>query len=179
MKLDKRVKENALIGHCFNAEELKQYIGKECYFTDNLEDFSDLINPFEGVLKAVSPDAMVCYVAEAKVNGSPVEFPYCFCLPAVFVVEEKPEEKKLRPFTLAEFQKIFTIGRPIMFRKKGEVESNRYLMLIGYWNTQQSNGQTFTHIHIGYSTYTLRELFEEYEWQEHYTEDFKPFGVEE
>lgn len=177
MKLDKRVKENALIGHCFNSEELKRYIGQVCYFVDALEDFSDLINPFEGVLKAVSPDDVFCYVAEAKVNGGPAEFSYAFCLPAVFV-EEKPEEKKYRPYTLMEFIDKFTVGRPIKYRSKDEAGREHYLMLLGFWLTTGKD-QTIPYISIGNFKYTLQELFEEYEWQEHYTEDFKPFGVEE
>lgn len=136
MKLDKKVKENAIIGHCFNAEELKQYIGKECYFTDTLEDFSDLINPFEGVLKAVSPDAVDCYVAEAKVNGDPAEFSYAFCLPAVFV-EEKPVEKKYRPYTLEEFLnegfEILNEGFEIVvFREKGNSLTEYHVRYNGY-----------------------------------------------
>lgn len=177
MKLDKKVKENALIGYGFNSEKLKQYIGKECYFTDDLEDFSNLTNTLKGVLKAVNPDAMDCYLAGGEINGTPAEFSYAFCLPAEFV-EEKPEEKRYRPYTLMEFIDKFTVGRPIKYRSKGEAGHEHYLMLLGFWLTPGKD-QTIPYISIGNFKYTLQELFEEYEWQEHYTEDFKPFGVEE
>lgn len=173
MKLDKRVKENALIGHYFNAEVLKQYIGKECYFTDSLEDFSDLTDSLKGVLKAVGPDAEECYLVESEINGQPADLHYTFCLPAEFV-----EEKKYRPYTIKEFSDKFTVGFPIKFRQKGAVGYERYLILAGYW-PEQRNGQILTHIYIGANPYTLDELFNAYEWQEHCTEDFKPFGVEE
>ena len=42
---------------------------------------------------------------------------------------------------------------------------------------EQRNNKTITYIYIGSNRYTLDELFDNYEWQEHYTEDFKPFGV--
>lgn len=92
--------------------------------------------------------------------------------------EEKPEEKKYRPYTLMEFIDRFTVGRPIKYRSKDEAGREHYLMLLGFWLTTGKD-QTIPYISIGNFKYTLQELFEEYEWQEHYTEDFKPFGVVE
>ena len=43
---------------------------------------------------------------------------------------------------------------------------------------EQHEGRTVTYIYRGSQGYTLDALFNDYEWQEHYTEDFKPFGVE-
>lgn len=168
MKLDKRVNENALIGHCFNAEELKRYIGQVCYFVDALEDFSDLINPFEGVLKAVSPDAVDCYVAEAKVNGSPAEFSYAFCLPAEFVEEKK--EKKYRPYTIEEFcNEGFEI---IVFREKDCPSREFHLRYNGYRKCDN-----VYKVILGNISYTLSDLFEDFE--RFYNGRWKPFGVEE
>ena len=169
MKLDKRVKENALIGHCFNAEDLKRYKGQVCYFVDALEDFSDLINPFEGVLKAVSPDAVDCYVAEAKVNGSPAEFSYAFCLPAVFV-EKKPEEKKYRPYTIEEFcNEGFGI---IVFREKDCPSREFHLRYNGYRKCDN-----VYKVILGNISYTLSDLFEDFE--RFYNGRWFPFGVED
>lgn len=168
MKLDPKVKENAIIGHCFNAEKLKRFIGKECYFADALEDFSDLINPFEGVLKAVSPDAVVCYVAEAKVNGSPAEFSYTFCLPAEFV----KEEKKYRPFadTKEFFIKTnFEAGDLIHIRSKPH-NYEYHLMLVGWTDEGLMLGN--------FSEMTFDELLDKFElWDGE--EKFIPFGVED
>ena len=175
MKLDKRVKENALIGHCFNAEELKRYIGQVCYFVDALEDFSDLINPFEGTLKAVSPDAVDCYVAEAKVNGSPAEFSYAFCLPAVFV-EEKPKEK-LIPFRyLNELKDAgIEVGKVISIRNKNEdiVISNALVTEINY-NREDNEVINIT---LGATGYEFSTLFNSYLLQ--VDGEWRPFGVEE
>ena len=77
-----------------------------------------------------------------------------------------------------EFTDKFTVGQPIKFRKKGMIGHERYLILNGYSHNQLL-GETTTDIYIGRGAYTLDELFSKYEWQEHYTEDFEPFGVEE
>ena len=174
MKLDKRVKENALIGHCFNAEELKRYIGQVCYFTDTLEDFSDLINPFEGVLKAVSPDAVDCYVAEAKVNGGPVEFSYAFCLPAVFV-EEKPEEKFIPFRYLNELTDAgIEVGKVISIRNKNDdiVVAKVLVTEINY----NHEDMEVINITLGATGYEFPTLFNSYLLQ--VNGEWKPFGVE-
>jgi hypothetical protein len=69
------------------------------------------------------------------------------------------------------------MGKPIMLRKKGEPESEQYLILNGFRNGLY-NDRMVTWIYFGPFAYTLTELFEDYEWKEHYPEDFKPFGVE-
>lgn len=89
MKLDEKVKENAIIGHYFNSGELKKYIGQECYFANGLEDFSNLAYTINGVLKAVEPDYDECYLADTAISGRPAGlFYYSFCLPAEFVKEK-------------------------------------------------------------------------------------------
>lgn len=99
---------------------------------------------------------------------------FSFFIPECFV---KPKEKKYRPYTLMEFNDIFTVGRPIKYRRKGDAGWERYLILNGYSHVQRDD-KTIPYIYIGSTSHTLDELFNAYEWQEHYTEDFKPFGVE-
>lgn len=165
MKLDPKIKANAIIGHCFNTGEMTKYIGQVCYFVDALEDFSDLINPFEGVLKAVSPDVTVCYVAEAKVNGSPVEFPYCFCLPAEFV----KEEKQYRPYSIEDF----AISEFVVFRERNNPSMEYHVRYNGYRKCDN-----VYKVILGNISYTLSDLFEDFEYLD---SDGKwvPFGVEE
>ena len=171
MKLDPKIKENAIIGHCFNTEELKRYIGQVCYFVDALEDFSNLINPFEGVLKAVNPDAVVCYVAEAKVNGSPAEFPYCFCVPAVFV-----EKKQYIPFRyLKELTDAgLEVGKVISIRNKNydAVIANVLVTEINY----NHEDMEVINITLGATGYEFSTLFNSYLLQ--VDGEWVPFGVE-
>jgi hypothetical protein len=160
---------------CFGTDEAESYIGKECYFSDDLFPFADMSDRtnrdliYKGILLKVSADGSDPYETDSQ------RF-YTYCLPCDWVAES--EEKKLRPYTLMEFTNKFTVGCPIKFRIKGKVGCEQYMILTGYVH-EQRNGQTFTYIYIGPSGYTLQELFEEYEWQKHYTEDFKPFGVED
>ena len=169
MKLDKRVKENALIGHCFNAGEMTKYIGKECYFTDELEDFSDLTNTLKGVLKAVAPDAEECYLVKYELNGQPAGLHYTFCLPAEFV----KEEKTYRPFIdTKEFFKEthFEMGDLIHIRSKPH-NHEYHLLIIGWTDEGLMLGN--------FSEMTFDELLDKFELWDEEDNKFIPFGVEE
>ncbi len=168
MQLDKRIDDmRAKLMTCFNTDEAKQYVGQQGYFTSDIDHYRDLdLTDFRTLTEVCDDDTPFC-------AG---QLCYQFFLPAEFV--RPAEEKKWRPYTIAEFEYKFTIGRPIKFREKGKVGYERYLILNGY-SHRQTNGETITSIHIGAIPYTLDELFNEYEWQSHYTEDYQPFGVEE
>ena len=162
MKLDSRIKALSDILTCFDTERAEQFIGQKGYFADFLSLYNCLADREYDVLTELDDDGQ-------PFKGSSVHWWY-------FLPESslKPKEKKYRPYTLAEFEDEFTIGRPIRFRKKGTTGYERYLILIGYWH----EGKT-AYVYIGPHVYTLDELFNKYEWQSHYTEDYQPFGVEE
>lgn len=176
MKLDKRIENERLIYTPFTTNKPKLH--EKGYFTDDIHSFKNL-------------EHFDCRYGElVEYDGSDYPYPYC-CESgdgsdttmdwyAFYIPESslKSKEKQFRPYTLMEFSDIFTVGRPIKFRKKGLVGWEMYLVLNGYTH-QQRNNKTITHIYIGSNPYTFDELFNDYEWQEHYTEDFKPFGVEE
>lgn len=52
MKLDKRIRREDIFD-CFNCEKAEKYIGERGYFSNNLSDFSDLVNnrPKHGTLE--------------------------------------------------------------------------------------------------------------------------------
>lgn len=165
MKLDERIIDRKYIFDCFNADKAKEFIGEECFMTNDIELFQNLdrVNIYK-----------LDKIEDGFYNEEENEY-FDFCLPVRWL---KPEEKQYRPYTLMEFNDKFTVGQPIKFRQKGKVGCERYLILNGYMN-EQREGQTSTYIYIGSYPYTLDELFHAYEWQVHYTEDFQPFGVEE
>ena len=165
MELDKRITKIAIIYNCFDCKDARTSIGEKGYFSHYYHCFSDLSECRFGVLQDVI-DGEHPYD-----NG---KNQYDFFLPERYIINS---EKQFRPYTLMEFNDKFTVGQPIKFRQKGKVGCERYFILNGYQH-EQYNGQTITYIYIGQGGYTLQELFEEYEWQEHYTEDFEPFGVE-
>ena len=168
MELDKRIKALSDILTCFDVERAKEFLGEKGYFAGDLYCFADLrrVCPY-GTLADIygSGDAF-------RRKEDSIYYPY-------FVPEclLKIKEKQYRPYTFMEFTAVFTFGRPIKFRQKGAEGYERYLILNGYQH-EQHEGRAVTYIYIGPQGYTLDALFNDYEWQEHYTEGFKPFGVE-
>lgn len=163
-KLDPRIKDKKFIFDCFNADEAKKYIGKKCYMTDYFERFEDVESTAKCTLRKIDEDGFF--------TDGEDDFRFTYCLPMELVA---PKEKRFRPYTLAEFEDKFHIGLPIKFRQKGDVGNELYLILNGY----TLHKENIPFIYIGPLTYDLDELFNKYEWQSHYTEDFEPFGVEE
>lgn len=143
----------------------KKYIRKECYFTNDISKFSCITDALaKGTLTSIKDND-----EPYQHKGILSEFNSSFILPCEWVIKEK----KYRPYTLQEFIDKFTVGQPIKYREKGNEGSERYLILNGYQH-EQRKGQTTTFIYIGSYPFTLDELFNAYEWQVHYTEDFEP-----
>ena len=165
MKLDPRIKDRKYIFDCFNADEATKYMGKKCYMTDYFERFKDVESTAKCTLGKIDDGGFFC-------DGES-DLKFTFCLPFEFV---EPKEKKIRPYTLAEFCDKFRIGCPINFRPRGD-DAIGYLMLLGYWRGQNKDREA-AWIYIGRGGYTLEELFECYEWYEDETGDWRPFGVE-
>lgn len=177
VKYDPRIKNEHCIRDPFDVEAANKYIGKRGYFTDEKFNFSNLDNCCAGMLASVESDNRHPYYCAIFDEGVIIKGNFSFFLPAEFV-EEKPKEKKLRPYTLMEFTEKFPLGLPIKFRRKGGKKDEWFSVLTGYWHHQVGD-EILTYIIIGPVQYTLDELFNHYEWQVHYTEDFEPFGVEE
>lgn len=166
MKLDNKVKDNYKIFTCFDTEQVKQYVDSKGYFTNDMGDFKYLNDCYYGTLNVVDNNSSRPYL-----NKDFSRY-FNFFLPEEFV---KQKEKKYRPYTIAEFQNIFKPGYPVRFRPKDRSESEEMLLIFNGYKTIQ--GAVF--VYFGHFAYTLNQLFEDYEWQEHYTDDYKPFGVEE
>ena len=168
MELDPRIKSLSDILTCFDVERAKEFLGEKGYFAGDLYCFTDLPSCTYGTLTGVCDDQAGTFHMREDNAYHQHFIPECSL---------KSKEKQYRPYTFTEFTYIFTVGRPIKFRQKGAVEYERYLILNGYQH-EQHEGRTVTYIYIGPQGYTLDALFNDYEWQEHYTEDFKPFGEE-
>ncbi len=169
MELDKRIKSLSDVLTCFDIERAREFLSEKGYFGD-LYCFTDLQRECSyGTLADVFGDSDDVFQRKEDSIYYPYFVPECSL---------KPKEKQYRPYTFMEFTDKFTVGQPIKFRKKGMIGHERYLILNGYEHERDSD-QTITYVYIGPIPYTFNELFNDYEWQEHYTEDFKPFGVEE
>lgn len=183
MKLDSRILEGKKPLTCFDTEQAKQFLGKECYFSDHLCTFNELLDAYSyvtadmlvskekhlyvGELLTVSDSDGSCY--EAGINGEAEWFQ--FCLPCEWVKEKK--EPKYRPFTLAEWIDQHEIGDVIHYRSKsGEIELRQM-----YVGTRHSQGikNIIVKITLGEVSHTLDYLFEDYEIE--VNGEWLPFGV--
>ena len=153
-----------------NAEDAKQYIGKECYFADRLEDLkNDVDRDIKYILQDVSnqeQDFIHSVFCDSDLDR------WGMCLPAE-KVKEVEEPKQYRPFKNAdEFRDYlgfnFIVNLSIKIEEK--ITSERYeLAIIGFF----TNGLVLPI----YCDLTFEELFSKFnicidgKWQ--------PFGVEE
>ena len=170
MELDKRIKEGKRPLTCFDTEQAKEFLGKECYFSNAYCTFEDLHR---------IPKSELQYISNDKDASDPYKtacYFYPFCLPCEWVKSEEPE-KKYRPYTLAEWVNSHEIGEVIHCRNEHKQEF--HVMYTGY---VIDNGEediqdirTTGRIMLINMGYLLQELFERYEicingiWQ--------PFGV--
>ena len=180
MKLDKRIENERLIYTPFTTTKPKLH--EKGYFTDDIHAFNSLEDcdcRYGELVEHDDVDYAYPYCCESDDgcgDGSTTCDWFAFYIPESSLTP-KEKQKQYRPYTFMEFTDIFTVGQPIKFRQKGAEGWERYLILNGYQH-EQHEGRTVTYIYIGSQGYTLDALFNDYEWQEHYTEDFKPFGVE-
>ena len=163
MELDKRIKEGKKPLNCFDTDVAKEFIGKQCYFADNIEDFSNLdnVSVIKGFLTDIDDDEMIsgCF----KSNGIRSSFFGHFIVPCEWV---KEPEKKYRPYTIDTFLKKFKLGDSIILKRK---DKNAYevALFTGYYDKG---------IYLGAYDCKLEYLFSDYELGVNYDE-FVPFGV--
>ena len=169
MELDKRIKEGKRPLTCFDTEQAKEFLGKECYFTNAYCTFEDLHR---------IPKSELQYISNDKDASDPYKtacYFYPFCLPCEWVEEEK-KEPKYRPYTIKDFEKAFLNGEFedfIIFRDKNNPE-DVYTMR---YNGNFRKGE-FEYICLGAKNFSFESLFENYEVA-NYDGDFVPFGVVE
>lgn len=166
MKLDPRIKALSDILTCFDNERAKQFIGQKGYFTDDLYRFSDVLSCYHDTLTNVKDNDDDNYIFNDDDNHY-----WDLFIPESRLLIEK---KKYRPFDSKTFEQHFDIGSVIEFRKKDEKK-------LIYKETIESTSRDYNlnefYVEIGEYTYTLSDLFEDFELFEN--GEWKPFGVEE
>lgn len=166
MKLDSKIKSLSDILTCFDNETAKSFIGQKGYFTDDLYRFSDVLSCYYDTLTNVKDNDDDNYIFNDDDNHY-----WDLFIPESRLLIEK---KKYRPFDSKTFEQHFDIGSVIEFRKKDE--KNRI-----YKETIESTARDYNinefYVEIGEYTYTLSDLFEDFELFEN--GEWKPFGVEE
>lgn len=162
MELDKRIKSLSDIFNCFNAEKAKQFIGKQGYFANDLNYFSNIRSCYYDTL------------AEVKDCDRPFKdedcCPWSFFIPESFL---KPKEKKFRPFAnTKEFflMRNFKVGALIHIRSKAS-KQEYHLLITGCTDNELMLGSFYSR--------SFNELLQEFEVWNSEDNKFIPFGVEE
>lgn len=169
MKLDSRIIEGKKPLTCFDVEEAKKYIGKDCYFASRFERFENLSKVPHATLHNVddSPVPFQCYDDDGV-------FCYdCFILPAEWVKEPK---KKYRPYTMNEFKAEFKIGMVLTLRNRDTPDYVCQVMYLGNRQYDESDSNNNT-IFLSQRFFSLRELFNMFEIVRN--GEWQPFGIEE
>lgn len=173
MKLDKRIIEGKKPLTCFDTEEAKQFIGKECYFCDcplafgDLDKFTTLV---KGNLYRVQDTEKPFLIDKIACSR------YAYCIPCEWVKEKDPEPE-WKPYLIDEWLQEHNFGDMIEFRTKtNHVEITA--MFIGLDSGPQ-NGET--RIMLGCNAYSFDSLFEHYELIDKTNDGkfvWRPFGIE-
>lgn len=173
MELDKRIKEGKRPLTCFDVEQAKEFLGKECYFSNckshykNLSAFEKYVTLTDyciGTLTAIMDLGDRVFDVDQQCK----EFRYC--LPCEWVKPEEPE-KKYRPFSLNEFLNRYRLGNTVYFRRIGYKEV-KCAMFVEYVRGESPEENQIV---LGNMRYTLAYLFKNHELS---LEDiWQPFGV--
>ena len=160
MQLDKRIEKLSDILTCFDIQKAGQFLGHEGYFADVNSSYQSLDDKAYGILTEIK-DAAYPF----KMNNNDY---WRFFIPEIRL---KPVEKKYRPYTIEEFcNEGFEI---VVFRSKYDKLPEYHVRYNGYIKYDN-----VYNIILGTISYTLSDLFENYEYLDDDGE-WKPFGVEE
>lgn len=163
-KLDDRIKsiDDIQTIVCNN----RGFIGCKGFVFDNFVQTKDLTKCKYGTLTDIDvvDEDDHCFKVRDE-NGNDFIGYYRFFIPESLL---KPEEKKYRAFTLAEFLGQYKFGDVVLYRLKGG-EAVEHSMLVGF--------RPNDYVLIGNCSYSLKELFNNYELN--YRNKWQSFGIEE
>ena len=157
MKLDPRIKKDKRPLSCFDTEQAKQFIGKECYLSNSIVDYADLNNvTAKRILDDVSNTSI-------PYSSNPAGI-YCYCLPCEWV---KEPEKKYREYKdLDEFFDVTDLEIGDLIKLKFPGNNVAELLIVG---------GCYNGLFIGIHKYTFKQLFEMVEIS--ISGEWQPFGV--
>lgn len=161
-KFDKRIDKDLIDVYTIFNRFSNDLIGTTVYASNVLKNFQNLENCKKGIVDHIDNHGF----AVTLENGE--TFFFYFVIPAFSV---KVEEKVFRPCTLDEFG--LHIGDLIRFRKKDDHNFEICTMYMGY---RKKNGGV--NVLLGNNYYSLKELFEDYEWYDSDSNTWEMFGVE-
>ena len=170
MDLDKRIKNNHRPLCVIDIKWAMGFIGKNGFFADAINHFENLSSCPSGKLSNVEDKKIFLFECDDKRK-------YSFFIPEEWV--EPKEEKKYRPYTLAEWVDQHEIGEVIHYRDK-DYKQQFHVMYSGYIIDEGEDIQdvrTIGRIVFMFTAYFLEELFKDYEIC--INGEWRPFGIKE
>ena len=173
MILDPRIKEGKRPLTCLEVEQAREFVGKECIFSDRYENFKDL-NQYLFVDSAILSIDERASCGDYVFRNTKNNFRYRLILPCEWI--EQPDTPEFVPYTLDTWQHEFNPGDVITFR--GKIGTNRdgsqYKCMYAGWRQDSAPDAI---IILGLWGFTFKELFELYEIHRgDGPRDWEPFG---
>lgn len=179
MILDSRIKEGKRPLTCIDIEQAREFVGKECIFSDFFSNYLDIEkfnidndNEYTGIL-SIADDSSCDYIFINARNKSR----YRFILPCEWV--QLPKATEFEQYTLDTWEHEFELGDVIIFR--GKVGTDRagrqYKCIYAGWRQVISSDITqdaTVTVALGFGGYTFKELSELFEIYRDNT--WEPFG---
>lgn len=181
MELDKRITDKKYIFDCFSTDKAKKYENCHGYFADYMYCFDNLVKCYKGTLKGVCRVTSSPYLTYLNEDEELKRY-FNFFLPEEFVMGNVKKEKTYRPYkNVGEFfekEGLNTLSK-ICVRDKRDIANSQIVHIVGFGQTKDISNKYVEYLALGSCNYTLENLFNNYEFQLAYTDEFKPFGVEE
>lgn len=176
MKLDSRIIEGKRPLTCFDAEEAKQFIGKQGYFANCLRVFKTIEYFEKWTLTAIDEKEERCFKDATGGNY------WVYFLPAEWVREKEPEPE-WKPYDLDAWQNDYNMGRIITFRYTA-IPNDNTVTVFYHGKQEHSADLNKTKILLGNTWYDFQKLFDEFEiFDNKYSDDnlcrWRPFGYQE
>lgn len=151
MELDSRIKEGKRPLTCLDVEQAREFVGKECIFSDNYENYRNIRkydmdndNEYTGILSMADQTNCGDFVFKNTKN----KYRYRLILPREWV--EQPTTPEFVPYTLDTWEQEFKTGDVVFFKGKEDTgkennyykcmylghlenENNRILVILGCW----------------------------------------------
>lgn len=162
MELDERIIEGKHPLTCLDVEQAKEFVGKECIFSDNYENFKhiDEYTSFNSYYTAILALEDKAHNGDYVFKNAKNAIRYRLILPCEWV---KEPEKTYRPYK--NVQELFEdigvdIGDTILFRSKAN-ETEHHALITSY-ETPKNGAETLSFGGFLYR-YTMQELFDSFE----------------
>lgn len=179
MILDSRIKEGKRPLTCIDIEQAREFVGKQCLFSDSYNNFVDIGKYAKNTQ----------YIANLSIEENPKHDEYVFinnydgyryslALPLEWIEQEPGNKVDFEKYTMDTWQNEFEPGDVIIFRGKDGTEraGRLYKCIYAGWRLVSSDSTKDPIVTIALSLwgYTFSELFDLYEIYRDNT--WEPFG---